>query len=69
MFAELKAGVLASIEFRFDPQGYSCLHLRKDMVEAVGPVMLSQDLQKVMREIAVLQRRRCRLKVSSHHSC
>ena len=57
MFAELEAGVLASIEFRFDPRGYSCLYLRKDMIEAVGSVMLSQDLQEVMREIAVLQLR------------
>ena len=55
MFAELEAGVLAGIEFRFHPRGYSRLYLRKHMIEAVGPVMLSQDLEKVMREVAVLQ--------------
>ena len=55
MFAELEARVLAGIEFCFDMRGYSGLYLRKDMIEAVAPVMLPQDLQKVMREVAVLQ--------------
>lgn len=41
MFAELEAGVLVSIEFRFDSRGYSRLYLRKNVIETVGPVMLA----------------------------
>lgn len=54
MLTELETRVLAGVEVRFDVSGHLGSYPSKDVVERVFSVTLFEDLQQIMREVAVL---------------